>query len=85
MRDAMSKGWAGTKIDDDCSRGVRGLYHAGGLASAGGTECPVPSLLLLGEAPANSQKIHKKNMVSQKSSGTIKSQKDKAAIVFPAT
>ena len=24
-------------------REVRGLHHAGGLASAGGTECPVPS------------------------------------------
>ena len=43
MREAMSKVQAATKIDKKARREVRGLHHAGGLASAGGTECPVPS------------------------------------------
>ena len=42
MREAMSKVQAATKIDRKACREVRGLHHAGGLASAGGTECPVP-------------------------------------------
>ena len=45
MREAMSKVQAATKIDKKARREVRGLHHAGGLASAGGTECPVPSPL----------------------------------------
>ena len=42
-------------------------------------------LLSEGKAPANSQKLHRKNMVSQKSSGIIKSPKGKAAIAFLET
>ena len=42
MREAMSKVQAATKIDRKARREVRGLAFAGGLASAGGTECPVP-------------------------------------------
>jgi hypothetical protein len=41
MREAMSKVQAATKIDRKARREVRGLAFAGGLASAGGTECPV--------------------------------------------
>ena len=42
MREAMSKVQAATKIDRKARREVRGLAFAGGLASAGGTEHPVP-------------------------------------------
>ena len=38
----MSKGRAGTKIDNESFRGVRGLCHAGGLASVSRTEQAVP-------------------------------------------
>ena len=42
MREAMSNVQAAIRIDDAPLREVRGLSFAGGLASAGGTEHPVP-------------------------------------------
>ena len=40
-REAMSNGQAAIKIDDIPRRESQRLFHAGGLASAGGTERPV--------------------------------------------
>ena len=51
----MSESQAGTKIDNEDSRGVRGLTHAGGLASISRTDRAVPMPFSVTTPPVKKQ------------------------------